>query len=146
MFRKIIPLGGKQMNRILAVAILLGITGCSYTQPYVTNISPAGEQGILVEKCKVQYNPYTAKVSTQECNTSYVWLGGALTKKEKSEEVLAPVKNRSTLVYFIPRESTGRDESYRYEIPEWSSSNSSCRKGTPKSFAFFVKIRAPQCR
>jgi len=38
------------MNRILAVAILLGVTGCSYTQPYVTNISPAGEQGILVEK------------------------------------------------------------------------------------------------
>ena len=53
MFRKIIALGGKQMNRILAVAILLGMIGCSVTQPYVTNISPAGEQGIWVEKCKV---------------------------------------------------------------------------------------------
>jgi len=62
------------MNRILAVAILLGVTGCSYTQPYVTNISPAGEQGILVEKCKVQFNSFTAKVSTEDCNTSYVWL------------------------------------------------------------------------
>ena len=50
---EIIPLGGKQMNRILAVAILFGVIGCSVTQPYVTNISPAGEQGILVEKCKV---------------------------------------------------------------------------------------------
>jgi len=27
------------MNRILAVAILVGMTGCSYTQPYVTNIT-----------------------------------------------------------------------------------------------------------
>ena len=50
-FRKIIPFGGKQMNRILAVAILLVMAGCSVTQPYVTNISPAGEQGILVESC-----------------------------------------------------------------------------------------------
>lgn len=40
LIRGIIPLGGNQMNRILAVAILLGVTGCSYTQPYVTNIAP----------------------------------------------------------------------------------------------------------
>ena len=85
------------MNRILAVAILLGITGCSYTQPYVTNISPAGKNGILVEKCKAQYHPYTAKVSTQECNTSYVWLGGALTKKAKSEERANPNNNVITI-------------------------------------------------
>ena len=58
---KIIPFGGKQMNRILAVTVLLGMIGCSGTQPYVTNISPAGEQGILVEKCKVQFNSLTQK-------------------------------------------------------------------------------------
>ena len=74
------------MNRILAVAILLGVTGCSYTQPYVTNISPAGEQGILVEKCKVQFNSFTAKVSTEDCNTSYVWLGNEAKGKTGSEE------------------------------------------------------------
>jgi len=85
------------MNRILAVAILLGMIGCSVTQPYVTNIAPAGEQGILVEKCKVQYNPYTAKVSTEECNTSYVWLGGALTKQAKSEEGSNPNNNVITI-------------------------------------------------
>ena len=71
------------MNRILAVAILLGMIGCGVTQPYVTNISPAGEQGILVEKCKVQFNSLTAKVSTEQCNTSYVWLGGAMNGKGK---------------------------------------------------------------
>ncbi len=64
------------MNRILAVAILLVMAGCSLTRPYVTNISPAGEEGILVEKRKVQFNSFNAKVSTEECNTSYVWLGG----------------------------------------------------------------------
>ena len=63
----IIALGGKQMNLILAVVILFGAVGCSVTQPYVTNISPAGEQGILVEKCKVQFNSLTAKVSTEQC-------------------------------------------------------------------------------
>ena len=56
---RIISLGGKQMNRILAVAILVGMTGCSYTQPYVTNISPAGKNGILVERCKIQMNQLT---------------------------------------------------------------------------------------
>ena len=39
------------MNEIIALAILLVMAGCSVTQPYVTNISPAGEQGILVESC-----------------------------------------------------------------------------------------------
>ena len=76
MFRKIIPLEGNQMNRILAVAVLLGITGCSYTQPYISNISPAGKNGILVEKCKIQMNQLTSQISDASCNTSYVWLGG----------------------------------------------------------------------
>ena len=84
------------MNRILAVAILVGMTGCSYTQPYVTNISPAGEQGILVEKCKVQFNSFTAKVSTEDCNTSYVWLGGE-GGKNNSEEGSNPNNNVITI-------------------------------------------------
>jgi hypothetical protein len=85
------------MNRILAVAVLFGTIGCSVTQPYVTNISPAGEQGILVEKCKVQYNPYTTRISTEQCNTSYVWLGGSSTKKAKSGEATNPNNNVITI-------------------------------------------------
>ena len=73
------------MNRILAVAILVGVTGCSYTQPYVTNISPAGKNGILVEKCKIQMNQLTAKISDSSCNTSYVWLGGEVGKAKTDE-------------------------------------------------------------
>ena len=74
------------MNRILAVAVLLGITGCSYTQPYVTNISPAGKNGILVEKCKIQMNQLTTQISDASCNTSYVWLGGEGGKNNSEEE------------------------------------------------------------
>ena len=81
----IIPLGGKQKNWILAVAILVGVTGCSYTQPYVTNISPAGKNGILVEKCKIQMNQMTSQISDTSYNTSYVWLGGEV-GKVKGEE------------------------------------------------------------
>ena len=73
------------MNRILAVAILLGMTGCSFAGPQVTNISPAGKNGILVEKCKVQFNSMTSNISTDSCNTSYVWLGGEV-DKAKAEE------------------------------------------------------------
>ena len=85
------------MNRILAVAILVGMTGCSYTQPYVTNIAPAGNQGILVEKCKVQYNMMTSTVSTESCNTSYVWLGNEAKGKAGSEEGANPNNNVITI-------------------------------------------------
>ena len=73
------------MNRILAVAILVGMTGCSYTQPYVTNISPAGKNGILVEKRKIQMNQLTTQISDSSCNTSYVWLGGEGGKNNSEE-------------------------------------------------------------
>ena len=71
------------MNRILVVAILVGMTGCSYTQPYVTNISPGGKNGILVEKCKIQMNQFTSQISDSSCNTSYVWLGATSMGKAK---------------------------------------------------------------
>ena len=84
------------MNRILAVAILVGVTGCSYTQPYVTNISPAGKNGILVEKCKIQMNQLTTQISDSSCNTSYVWLGGE-DGKNNSEEGVNPNNNVITI-------------------------------------------------
>ena len=85
------------MNRIFAVAVLLGMFGCSVTQPYVTNISPAGEQGILVEKCKVQFNSFTSKVSTEGCHTSYVWLGNTSKEKDKLGEGANPNNNVITI-------------------------------------------------
>ena len=73
------------MNRILAVLILLVMAGCSYTQPYVTNISPAGKHGILLEKCKIEMSSLTSKISDSSCNTSYVWLGGEVGKNNSEE-------------------------------------------------------------
>jgi len=84
------------MNRILAVVILLGIAGCSYTQPYVTNISPAGKNGILVERCKIQMNQLTTALSDTSCHTSYVWLGGE-GGKNISEEGSNPNNNVITI-------------------------------------------------
>ena len=85
------------MNRILAVAILLGMTGCSFAGPYVTHISPAGNQEILVEKCKVQYNSLTSNISTESCNTFYVWLGNEAKGKTGSEEGANPNNNVITI-------------------------------------------------
>ena len=64
--------------------------------PYATNISPAGDQGILVEKCKVQYNSLTSNISTESCNTSYVWLGGE-GGKNNSEKGSNPNNNVITI-------------------------------------------------
>ena len=62
---------------------------CNHKTPRLlklnSNISPAGKNGILVEKCKIQMNQLTAKISDSSCNTSYVWLGGEV-GKEKAEE------------------------------------------------------------
>ena len=85
------------MNRILAVAILFGMIGCSVTQPYVTNISPAGKNGILVGKCKVQFNSMTSNISTDSCNTSYVWLGATSMGKAKLGEGSNPNNNVITI-------------------------------------------------
>ena len=84
------------MNRFLAVAILLGMIGCSVTQPYVTNISPAGKNGMLVEKCKIQMNQLTTALSDTSCHTSYVWLGGE-GGKNISEEGSNPNNNVITI-------------------------------------------------
>jgi len=52
---------------------------------------------ILVEKCKVQFNSLTAKVSTEQCNTSYVWLGATSMGKAKLEEGTNPNNNVITI-------------------------------------------------
>ena len=62
----------------------------------MTNISPAGKNGILVEKCKIQMNQLTAKISDSSCNTSYVWLGGE-GGKNNSEEGSNPNNNVITI-------------------------------------------------
>ena len=93
---RIIALGGKQINRILAMVILVGMTGCSYTQPYVTNTSPAEKNGILVEKYKIEMNQLKSQVFDSSCSTNYVWLSGE-DGKNNSEEGSNPNNNVITI-------------------------------------------------
>ena len=89
------------MQRLAIILSFSALSACSFAGPYVTNISPAGDQGILVEKCKVQLNPMSNKVSTGDCNTSYVWLGGE--KKGKGfEDGTNPNNNVIGIQFNIP--------------------------------------------
>tara|TARA_Y100000310_G_scaffold80345_2_gene76993 strand:+ start:1337 stop:1564 length:228 start_codon:yes stop_codon:yes gene_type:complete len=49
--------------------------GCSYSRPYVTQIQPAGVSGLIIERCETEMNPFTGKISTKNCNQSYVQIG-----------------------------------------------------------------------
>ena len=73
------------MEKLALALLVLFLVGCSYTRPFVASIAPAGEQGLLVEKCKVQMNPFTSNISTSDCNTSYVWIGGEKERKAVSD-------------------------------------------------------------
>ena len=70
----------KNKSIFFAIAVL-SLTNCSFAGPYVTSIAPAGEQGLLVEKCKAQLNPFTNNISTGDCNTSYVYIGDSASRK-----------------------------------------------------------------
>lgn len=84
-------------KKLIIMCAGLLFSGCSFAGPYVTNISPAGEQGLLVEKCKVQLNPLTNNVSTGDCNTSYVWIGNSAKKKESGVDGTNPNNNVITI-------------------------------------------------
>ena len=84
------------MQKVIIVMGLLIAVGCTMSQPYVTNISPAGEQGILVEKCKIVFNKITGQISDESCKTNYVWLGGKQ-KGTGSEDGVNPNNNVITI-------------------------------------------------
>jgi len=89
-------IGGQTNESNFSRSDLIGNNRFSYTQPYVTNISPAGKNGILVEKCKIQMNQLTTQISDTSCNTSYVWLGGE-SGKNVSDEASNPNNNVITI-------------------------------------------------
>lgn len=57
-------------------------------------IRSEGENGILVEKCKIQFNKLTPQISDESCNTSYVWLGGegGIKKAEEGNNNVITIK------------------------------------------------------
>ena len=80
---------------MLVMGLVL-LVGCSMTQPYVSSIAPAGENGLLVEKCKVQFNSLTSALSDKDFHTSYVYIGNAGSKAD-SEEGANPNNNVITI-------------------------------------------------
>ena len=57
----------KAMALILFSSLL---AACTTAGPYVTNISSDGNNGLNIEKCKVELNAFMGVVSTGDCTTS----------------------------------------------------------------------------
>lgn len=62
------------MNKIILIANLLLLTGCTTAGPYVTNISSDGANGLNIEKCKVELNAFMGTVNTGDCTSSSIKL------------------------------------------------------------------------
>lgn len=53
---------------------IAALTGCTTAGPYVTNISSDGNNGLNIEKCKVELNAFLGVVNTGECSNSNIRL------------------------------------------------------------------------
>ncbi len=54
--------------------LVLVIAGCSSSGPFVTNISSNGHGGLIVEKCKSDFNAMSGTASTGNCSTNEIQL------------------------------------------------------------------------
>jgi hypothetical protein len=72
--------------KVIAVALALASVGCiSRSGPYVTNISLAGRDKLLVERCFVEYNAFLARTATGRCTTSELNLISTTTTSEPAK-------------------------------------------------------------
>lgn len=62
------------MKKILLVAAVVAMAGCSTAGPYVTQISSDGNNGLNIEKCMVKFNPWTATVTNDQCTSQAIRL------------------------------------------------------------------------
>ena len=60
---------------VVTLVLMAFSTGCSYSRPYVTAIQPAGVSGLIIERCETEWNPLQGRISTKNCNQSYVQIG-----------------------------------------------------------------------
>lgn len=55
--------------RTYLLFLVLGMAGCSsHAGPFVTNVSNAGD-GLMVEKCMVEFSQWNNGVSTSDCSS-----------------------------------------------------------------------------
>jgi len=62
------------MKKLILLLTAVGISGCTTAGPYVTNISSDGNNGLNIEKCKVELNAFLGVVNTGDCITSNIKL------------------------------------------------------------------------
>ena len=60
---------------VITLVLMVFSVGCSYSRPYVTQIQPAGTSGLIIERCETEWNPIQGRISTKNCNQSYVQIG-----------------------------------------------------------------------
>lgn len=59
---------------VLVSCMVIALSGCTTAGPYVTNISSDGNNGLNIEKCKVELNAFLGVVNTGDCSTSSIRL------------------------------------------------------------------------
>ncbi|MGD7037224.1 hypothetical protein [Methylotuvimicrobium buryatense] len=62
------------MKFLLTFLAVIFLTGCTTAGPYVTNISSDGNNGLNIEKCKVELNAFLGVVNTGDCSNSNIKL------------------------------------------------------------------------
>jgi type IV secretion system protein VirB7 len=62
------------MNKLTFLLIAIPLSACTTAGPYVTNISSDGNNGLNIEKCKVELNAFLGVVNTGDCITSNIKL------------------------------------------------------------------------
>jgi type IV secretion system protein VirB7 len=50
------------------------IAGCSTAGPFVSSISSDGNNGLIVEKCDIEFNGFLGIISNYNCRTTNVTL------------------------------------------------------------------------
>lgn len=62
------------MKTSLFALVSITLSACTTAGPYVTNISSDGNNGLNIEKCKVELNAFLGVVNTGDCITSNIKL------------------------------------------------------------------------
>jgi hypothetical protein len=61
------------MVRILGIAALFSLAGCSTAGPFVTNVSSDGNGGLTIEKCMAHLNPL-GWINNSDCTNTLIKL------------------------------------------------------------------------
>lgn len=55
------------MRKFAAVLAVLILAGCTTAGPFVTNVNPAYDGSLVVEKCQVHFNGFLGVIDMGQC-------------------------------------------------------------------------------